>query len=68
MNKNGWPTERRKRQAEMIKNWKPWEHSTGAKTEAGKKFSTMNALKHGWYSAEFRTTFKEFKKTLRDSL
>ena len=35
MTDNGWTPERRKRQAEMIKNWKPWEQSTGPKTEEG---------------------------------
>tara|TARA_B100001778_G_C18534253_1_gene605155 strand:+ start:568 stop:774 length:207 start_codon:yes stop_codon:yes gene_type:complete len=44
---NGWTPERKKRQAELIKGWKPWEHSTGAKTNEGKDISKMNAYKHG---------------------
>ena len=33
---NGWTPERRARQAELIRQWRPWEKSTGPKTEAGK--------------------------------
>lgn len=47
MNKNGWTPERRKRQAEMIKSWKPWERSTGPKTPEGKEACKLNAEKHG---------------------
>lgn len=42
-NNNGWTDERRKRQAELIHSWKPWKHSTGAKTKQGKAISKMNA-------------------------
>jgi hypothetical protein len=42
---NGWTPERRARQAELIRNWKPWEKSTGAKTEQGKAVSKMNAMR-----------------------
>lgn len=31
----------------MIKNWKPWEHSTGPKTPEGKEACKLNAEKHG---------------------
>ncbi len=47
MSKNGWTQERRLKQSEAIKNWKPWEKSTGAKTIDGKEKSKMNAYKHG---------------------
>ena len=29
-----------------------WEHSTGPKTEEGKRRVSMNALKHGMFTAE----------------
>ena len=29
---NGWTPERKARQAELIRNWKPWERSTGPRT------------------------------------
>lgn len=47
MSKNGWTQERRQKQSEAIKRWKPWEKSTGAKTAEGKEKSKMNAYKHG---------------------
>jgi hypothetical protein len=42
-----WTQEERLRQAQLIRNWRPWEKSAGAKTEAGKAASKMNAYKHG---------------------
>ena len=51
---NGWTSERRKKQSELIKTWKPWEKATGAKTIEGKNKSKMNALKHGCRSEVFR--------------
>jgi hypothetical protein len=43
---NGWTPERRARQAELFRQWRPWEKSTGPKTEAGKTVS-QNAYKGG---------------------
>jgi len=45
-----WTDESRRKHAEAMKQWKPWEQSTGPKSAAGKEKSKMNALKHGWYS------------------
>jgi len=44
---NGWTPERRARQAELIQQWRPWEKSTGPKTEAGKRGASQNAYKGG---------------------
>ena len=44
---NGWTPERRARQAEMIRQWQPWEKSSGPKTEAGKRVVSQNAYKGG---------------------
>jgi hypothetical protein len=60
MSKNGWTQERRLRQSEVIRNWKPWEKSTGAKTKEGKENSKMNAYKHGGRKSDL----KEIKKLL----
>lgn len=48
----GWTDERRRKQAETIKQWKPWEKSTGPRTQEGKDKTRLNALKHGQYSLE----------------
>ncbi len=42
---NGWTPERRARQAELIRGWKPWNHSTGPRTDAGKAISSANREK-----------------------
>ena len=42
---SAWTPERRQRQREAIKRWKPWEKSTGPRTEAGKLRSSRNAAK-----------------------
>ena len=61
---NGWTLERRRRQAEMIKNWQPWKLSTAARTEAGKEISKMNALKHGCFLAEEKSYLDAVRKYL----
>jgi|WetSurMetagenome_2_1015567.scaffolds.fasta_scaffold32360_6 hypothetical protein len=40
---NGWTPERRARQAEMIRTWRPWEKSTGPRTPDGKAKASVNA-------------------------
>ena len=40
-----WTLEQRQQQAEMIKQWRPWTYSTGAKTLLGKARSSQNAFK-----------------------
>lgn len=42
---NGWTDERRKRQAVLIRRWKPWQRSTGPRTAAGKARARRNAYK-----------------------
>ena len=44
---NGWTLERRARQAERIREWRPWEQSSGPKTEAGKAAVARNPWKGG---------------------
>lgn len=41
--RRAWTAERRARQAEIIRATRPWLHSTGPKTEAGKAASSQNA-------------------------
>lgn len=44
---NGWTPERRAKQAELIRSWRPWEKSTGAQTTEGKARVAMNAWRGG---------------------
>lgn len=50
---NSWPPEKRARQAAIAKARKPWEKSTGPKTDAGKKAVSRNAYRHGFRSADY---------------
>ena len=54
--------ERRQRQAQLIKQWQPWQHSTGARTLEGKAVASRNAFKGG-----FRQQLKELNQLLRDA-
>ena len=42
-----WTLERRQRQAEQIRRWRPWEQSTGPRTPEGKAKASRNAYKGG---------------------
>jgi len=44
---NGWTPERRKRQAELIKSWRPWEQSTGPLSAEGKERVARNSWRGG---------------------
>ena len=44
---NGWSLERRQRQAELIRRWRPWERSTGPRTEEGRQVVSRNAWRGG---------------------
>jgi hypothetical protein len=44
---NGWTPERRQRQAAAIRQWKPWERSTGPRTVGGKAVASRNGWKGG---------------------
>lgn len=58
---NGWTLERRKRQAEMIRQWRPWEKSTGPRTESGKQASARRG-----YKGEVRAMLRELRQALRE--
>ena len=55
---NHWTTEQRKRQADLIRKWKPWEKSTGPKSPEGKKRAVMRALKTGEHTKDVRNLRK----------
>ena len=58
--------EERARQSALIRNWKPWEHSTGAKTSAGKAQSSQNAFQNviGQMLKKIRQVLREQKKAI----
>lgn len=58
---NGWTPERRARQAELIRQWRPWEHSTGPTSLEGKKRVSQNAWKGG-----VRPELRELAALLRE--
>ena len=57
---NGWTAERRRRQSDLIRSWRPWERSTGPKTTEGKAASLRNAFKGG-----VRPLLRELARLLR---
>ena len=58
---NGWTPERRARQAELIRNWRPWEKGKGPKTKAGKEIVSQNAFKGGSWKLK-----RDLSKILRN--
>lgn len=57
--KSAWTEERRARQAEIIRQNKPWEKSTGPRTEEGKAISSRNA-----YDGDFVHEMRERRKSI----
>ena len=53
--------EHRAKQAERIRRWKPWEKSTGPKSEEGKRRSAMRGYKGGT-----RELLREVARLLRE--
>ena len=58
-----WTPERRARQAELIKTWKPWQRSTGPRSPEGKAKSARNAYRSG-----FRPMLRVMAALLRDEV
>ena len=61
-----WTLEERTKQSQLIKQWKPWKKSTGAKSIEGKTISSRNAYKGGVRNLlkEIRTSLKKQKELL----
>jgi DNA invertase Pin-like site-specific DNA recombinase len=49
---NGWTPQRRKQQAQRIREFRPWERATGPRTAKGKARSAKNGLSGGGRSAQ----------------
>jgi hypothetical protein len=61
---NGWSLERRARQAELIRQWKPWKQSTGPKSVEGKERVAANAWRGG-HRAQLRELTKVVNAEVR---
>lgn len=60
---SGWSPERRQRQSQAIKEWKPWRQSTGPKSAAGKAQVSQNAYKGG-----HRLKLQELKRAINEQI
>ncbi len=58
-----WTSERRAKQSQAIRQWKPWAKSTGAKTPEGKAVVSRNAFKGG-----HRPYLRQLAKDLAEEL
>jgi len=58
-----WTPERRAKQSQAIRQWKPWAKSTGAKTPEGKAVVSRNAFKGG-----HRPHLRQLAKDLAEEL
>ena len=56
-----WTKQEQQRQAELIKQWQPWQHSTGARTIEGKAIASRNAFK-----GAIRQQMKALRQLLRN--
>ena len=63
---NGWTLERRQRQAELIRSWRPWAKSTVPKTAEGKVRVSRNAWQGG-HRAQLRELSKLVNAEVRAS-
>ena len=58
-----WTPERRARQADLIRSWRPWENSTGPRTAEGKAACARNAYKGG-----HRARLRELVRLVNDEV
>lgn len=65
MSARTWTPEQRQQQAQAIRRWKPWEQSTGARTDAGKARISRNAYTGGEW-LKLREAVKTLNAMLRE--
>ena len=61
----GWTPERRKKQSEAIRRWKPWSQSTGPKSPEGKAAVSGNAWNGGTW-LKLRQAIKGLNQAMRE--
>lgn len=60
----GWTPQRRQRQSQAIRSWRPWERSTGPRSPEGKARVARNADKGGEWR-RLREEVKAWNRVLR---
>jgi hypothetical protein len=60
---NGWTLSRRASQAERIRSWSPWMHSTGPKSPEGKARVARNGFR-GAQRPAIRSLMRDIDKLL----
>ena len=63
-----WTPEQREAQAQRIREYKPWELSTGAKTSKGKRKVARNGLKHGCSVRMTREAYMSLIRSMNPAL
>jgi hypothetical protein len=63
---NGWTHERKAKQRAAIYRWRPWEKSTGPKTDGGKQTVARNAWKHGHRSQAAKCEWEAIRKMIEE--
>jgi hypothetical protein len=63
---SSWTPERRARQAELIRTWRPWKQSTGPRSSDGKERVSRNAWKGG-HRAQLRELTKMVNEHVRSA-
>ena len=64
---HGWTSERRAKQSAAIRQWRPWERSTGPRTAAGKARVARNAYKGGGQKEALRTLARLLRELRREA-
>ena len=53
--------------AKLIRRWKPWEQSTGPRTEDGKAKVSQNATQHGMRTRKAIEELRDLREFLREA-
>jgi hypothetical protein len=64
---NGWTSERKAKQAALIRQWRSWQQATGPKTPKGKFKASHNAYKGvtWWLLRALSQAMREPQKALK---
>jgi hypothetical protein len=60
-----WTQKQRAEQSRRIKQWKPWQKSTGPRSIEGKQIVAQNAYKHGHRSQEALASMQRMRRLIK---